>query len=348
MHTSYIAQFGVIMSQPVIHLLLSFNAVKVQCDSVVGDDGATKEVPSSVVCAYCPVTWKFQKNGNKPSSTLIVPHLYKHHKAEWNTLSTLYPVINASLLSSPRSGSSSTNISPDVSASSSPVSRRSSSVKRTSSTSLTNLSTQTVYDIDEETVEAAINDVVTGFAVFNISFVSSERPLFSRFIHSCSFLLGERGIYRSALKKWTLSYASKLRSKLLVFLAQPNFYCTLAVDGWTNTCGDKVWNVTIICKGVSYYWCSLVNPKSLDYMKAEYIYNKIAPTVQLLLEQNIRLVAIVTDNEPVMRAAARLIRASYNLIDVPCAAHTIQLILTDMFKIDFIAAFNKHVDDLIQ
>jgi hypothetical protein len=80
-----------------------------------------------------------------------------------------------------------------------------------------------VYDIDEETVEAAINDVVTGFAVFNISFVSSERPLFSRFIHSCSFLLGERGIYRSALKKWTLSYASKLRSKLLVFLAQPNF-----------------------------------------------------------------------------------------------------------------------------
>ena len=83
-------------------------------------------------------------------------------------------------------------------------------------------------------------------------------------------------------------------------------------------------------------------------MTTEYIYNKVGPVVQHLLEHKLRLVAIVTDNEASMIAATRKIRNIYGLVDIPCAAHTIQLIVYDMFKIDFIKTFNKHIDTLFQ
>jgi hypothetical protein len=30
----------------------------------------------------------------------------------------------------------------------------------------------------------------------------------------------------------------------------------LATDGWTNTCGDKVWNIMLICK--KYKWMYMI------------------------------------------------------------------------------------------
>ena len=272
------------MSQSVIQLLIDCKAVKVRYDSTVNDNGATKESATHLDCSYCNTQWKYMKTGAKPTKVTIVKHLSIHHMIEWTNLTTLYPILTMSLTSSPRSESSSrtTSIdSADVSNCSSPLVRRSSS-KRTASTSLTGVSDQTVYDEDhnkEEISNTAIHDVVTGFALFNMSFATAESPHFRKFIRkfiqSAAYLMQERGIYRRVLKQWTLEYASELRIKLLVFLTQPNFYCTLAVDGWTNVCGDKVWNIMIICKGVSYYWCSLVNHKSLEYMSAEYIYNKV-------------------------------------------------------------------------
>jgi hypothetical protein len=82
----------------------------------------------------------------------------------------------------------------------------------------------------------------------NISFKAPEFPLFRRFIVDANIVMNNYKLYRSMLKKNTVEYAGELRDKLLLFLKQDHHYVTLATDGWTNACGDKVWNIMLICK----------------------------------------------------------------------------------------------------
>ena len=59
------------------------------------------------------------------------------------------------------------------------------------------------------------------------------------------------------------------------------------------------------------------------------------------------VVAVVTDNEASMRNAAGIINKEFGILDIPCAAHTVQLIVKDLFNIEFISAFNEHIDKLL-
>src|ERR1700687_4216842 len=153
------------------------------------------------------------------------------------------------------SNTSSTSTSSNVSPSSSPLVRRTSSKRSLSASD--SLSQKCIQDVDiTDTIrlDNAMKTVISAFAVFNISFKSAESPLFRKFITDINLVLHNQKLYRSILKKNTIEYADQLRKRLLLFLQQEHHYVTLAVDGWTNTCGDKVRNVMLICKNKAYYW----------------------------------------------------------------------------------------------
>ena len=66
---------------------------------------------------------------------------------------------------------------------------------------------------------------------------------------------------RYLLRQGIIDFAQSLRSRVV---RQLRCYCrssplTVAIDGWTNVNTSKVTNVVILCGGVAYYWCSIVN-----------------------------------------------------------------------------------------
>jgi hypothetical protein len=93
--------------------------------------------------------------------------------------------------------------------------------------------------------------------------------------------------------------------------------------------------------------CSFSNWKSVSTMDTNYIVTQLKPVVDDLLQHKLKIVAIVTDNEANMRAAARTIYSLCGIVDIPCAAHTIQLIVRDMFKIPFIKQFNDKIETML-
>ncbi len=60
---------------------------------------------------------------------------------------------------------------------------------------------------------------------------------------------------------------------------------------------------------------------------AEKIYEMLKPFLQSLLDNKVKLVAIVTDNEATMGSLKAKVVADYPfIVPVPCAAHIIQVI----------------------
>ena len=241
------------MSETVIQTLLSHSIVKTVCNTVVDDNGNNKEVAFAIQCSLCTNRWCYGKHNYKPSSTMITTHMKKAHRADWLHYCALYTILNDKC-ESPTSASTSSTSSSDVSPSSSPLVRRASSKR-----SAVVLSQQVIPDseiVDADVVANALKTVISAFAVFNISFKASESTLFRRFIVDANIVMNNHTLYRSLLKKSTVEYATELRDKLLLFLKQDHHYVTLATDGWTNTCGDKVWNIMLICK--KYKWMYMI------------------------------------------------------------------------------------------
>jgi hypothetical protein len=116
----------------------------------------------------------------------------------------------------------------------------------------------------------------------------------------------------------------KLKIKVVQRMTSANTHVTIAVDGWTNVRHDKVVNIVPLCRGSAYYWTSVVN--SYHSNTAVWQYNHLKPHFEDLIRRGVRLVAVVADNESVNGALFALLQEDYPfLVQVPCAAHTIQL-----------------------
>ena len=115
-----------------------------------------------------------------------------------------------------------------------------------------------------------------------------------------------------------------IKVKVIQKMTLPNTHVTIAIDGWTNVRHDKVVNIVPLCRGSAYYWTSVVN--SYHSNTAAWQYDHLKPHFEDLLRLGVRLVAIVADNESVNGALYELLQEDYPfLVQVPCAAHTIQL-----------------------
>lgn len=123
----------------------------------------------------------------------------------------------------------------------------------------------------------------------------------------------------------------KLINKMISYSASNPI--TLAYDGWTNIRGQKVTNVIPLCAGRAYYWYSIVNASHKN--TADWIAPKLKSSLISIISKGIYVVALVADNESVNGACFRLLLPDFPfLIQVPCAAHVIQLIVKKILALD--------------
>ena len=83
---------------------------------------------------------------------------------------------------------------------------------------------------------------------------------------------------------------------------------------------------------MAYYWCSIVN--SYEKNTAEWLRAAVLPQLHHMKEKGIRFVALVADNESVNNKLFNLLQKEFPfLIRVPCAAHTVQLVVKQILHI---------------
>ena len=85
-----------------------------------------------------------------------------------------------------------------------------------------------------------------------------------------------------------------------------------------------------ISQGIAYYLKSICNP--CEHNTAGWLTEHITPLMDDLVEAGVKVNAIVTDNGPVEAKVRRELSLKYNIISIPCAAHTLQLIVHFIMK----------------
>lgn len=131
---------------------------------------------------------------------------------------------------------------------------------------------------------------------------------------------------RRALKRHQSILAHELREKVV---KAARTHCrshplTIGIDGWTNVRQDKVTNVVILCGGVAYYWCSIVNTS--HHNTAKWLLEPLLQVLDNIKGHGLIFSALVTDNEAANKTLHNLLLPYYPfLIRSPCAAHLLQL-----------------------
>lgn len=107
---------------------------------------------------------------------------------------------------------------------------------------------------------------------------------------------------------------------------------TVAVDGWTNVNREKVTNVVLMLCGQAFYWSSIVN---IEENTAQWLAAQLTSIIRSLTDvYHARVIGLVVDNEAVNAAAHNLLLADFPfLLHVPCAAHTIQLVVRSCLQL---------------
>jgi hypothetical protein len=133
---------------------------------------------------------------------------------------------------------------------------------------------------------------------------------------------------RDGLKTHISQLAADMRAQVLERLraSSSSTPVAIAVDGWTNVRHAKVNNIVLVSGGVAFYWCSLPNAREKN--SAQWIFNAMVPMLEELLAAGVRFAAFVADNEAVMNALYEKLQTRWPFfVRVPCAAHTIQLLV---------------------
>jgi len=122
---------------------------------------------------------------------------------------------------------------------------------------------------------------------------------------------------------------------------------TVAADGWTNVKRQKITNMVPIVNGVAFYWCSIANAGENT---AEWLASQMLPVIRKLIgEYGARVVGIVVDNEAVNGAAHRFLLPDLPfLLHIPCAAHTIQLIVRSCLALPYFAPLVLQFVELVR
>lgn len=142
---------------------------------------------------------------------------------------------------------------------------------------------------------------------------------------------------RTAVKTALGQVEASLREQVIARITGGTAPVTVAIDGWTNVLHTKVTNVVLLCSGNAFYWCSL--PNAAHSNTADWLRDHLTPVLEGLVAAGIRFSALVADNEAVNDALFRRLQDPFPfLIRVPCAAHTMQLVVNQIISL---AKFSK-------
>lgn len=182
------------------------------------------------------------------------------------------------------------------------------------------------------------------FASARISFNVADNPEFRAFLLAMRY--ANAPPTRKSIAEATTVVHEDMRAQLLQRLRGSASPVAVAVDGWTNVRGTKITNIVLLCDGVAYYWCSIPNPT--DKNTAVWLQQQIEPRLMELASFGIRFAAFVADNEAVNGALFRLLLEKFPfLVRIPCAAHTIQLIVKECFGAERWRKVRDAVDELL-
>jgi hypothetical protein len=156
-----------------------------------------------------------------------------------------------------------------------------------------------------------------------------------------------------AIRQQILTDHDTLKQMLYTRLIDEHTFVTLAFDGWTNINGVKVVNVMAVAKGVAYFIKSIPNPSDLN--TADWLSDHIIPVIDEMIAAGIHVNAIVTDNGSAETRARSQLSSKYGIISIPCAAHTVQLIVKRIMKRNgvyksiafFTGIINKYVSTML-
>jgi hypothetical protein len=154
---------------------------------------------------------------------------------------------------------------------------------------------------------------------------------------------------RRQLRQSQIELAQSLRTRVV---RQLRCYCrasplTVAIDGWTDVNSSKVTNVVILCGGVAYYWCSIVN--GLSHNTAVWLKESLLRVLTGIKEEGLMFNAMVADNERVNRTLWELLLVPFPfLIRSPCAAHLIQLCVNRALELPLIEALFTSMECLLR
>lgn len=199
----------------------------------------------------------------------------------------------------------------------------SSSRLSSSNSNSSNKKQKTLLSMLRSTQQQCFDAIAAAFAVNSFSHVAIESPEFINMLR----VLGYTGSLpsRKSLRNTIVQLAGNTRTEVAEQLR--GAVVTLAADGWTNVRRQKITNIVPMVNGVAYYWSSIVNAGEQN--TAEWLAGQLLPVILALISEcGARVVGVVVDNEAVNGAAHRLLLEKLPfLIHVPCAAHTIQLVV---------------------
>ncbi len=175
----------------------------------------------------------------------------------------------------------------------------------------------------------------------------AEDPHFIRFIISLQNSPGyELKLSRPRVREDLLRRYKQLKEQLVQLLRTQRCPVSLVLDGWTNVNHAKVTNILLVCAGKAYYWCSITN--ATERNTAEWITSAVTPVIEAIEMESIPVVSYVADNEAVMSSTHdRLVEQFPSLIRIPCAAHTVQLIVRKMLQHDVFARYISEYIDML-
>jgi hypothetical protein len=148
------------------------------------------------------------------------------------------------------------------------------------------------------------------------------------------------------LRDVILIESEKINEELLINFELNKTPITLAIDGWTNVRSNKVTNLILIVEGISYYYASIENENNKN--NVEWLAPQLEEKIKYLYSKKINIIAIVADNENLMKAISKKLKIKFPvLIDVPCAAHIIQLCFKKICEIQNIKNIINEINEII-
>ena len=153
---------------------------------------------------------------------------------------------------------------------------------------------------------------------------------------------------RASLRQDILDLAQQMRHSVISRLKG---YCrsyplTVAIDGWTNVRHDKVTNVLVLCGGVAFYWCSIVNVAERN--TAVWMQEPMKQALNEIKAEGLIFSALVADNEQVNKTLHQLLQSTFPfLLRSPCAAHLIQLCVNHALNLPAIEPILLDMEELL-
>jgi hypothetical protein len=148
------------------------------------------------------------------------------------------------------------------------------------------------------------------------------------------------------LKERIMYMGEKVCTDVINKLSLDKTPVTLAIDGWTNVRSNKVTNLLLISNSISYYYSNIENYNNQN--NAEWFSSQLQIKIDDLIKKEINIITITTNNENLMKATYKKIKEKYPiLIDIPYAAHLLQLCLKNICSISKIELIINNILNIV-